>query len=173
MSTESVARNGNSTLLTLSNTGYLGTIAWSYAVFGQMDRSFFSYVWKTLGHFEEQRVSEMFREEDYMLASQVHLVNQCLKLEFPHLQLSLCGDLENKIACAGKTGRLDQIKTSSFQKEVGHLLVNTGVEWVEEYVVDGYTLDAVIVDKKLALEIDGPTHFSRNTGVCVCFVYIY
>jgi very-short-patch-repair endonuclease len=44
---------------------------------------------------------------------------------------------------------------------------------VEEYVVDGYTLDAVIVDKKLALEIDGPTHFSRNTGVCVCFVYIY
>jgi hypothetical protein len=172
-STESVARNGNSTLLTLSNTGYLGTIAWSYAVFGQMDRSFFSYVWKTLGHFEEQRVSEMFREEDYMLASQVHLVNQCLKLEFPHLQLSLCGDLENKIACAGKTGRLDRIKTSSFQKEVGHLLVNTGVEWVEEYVVDGYTLDAVIVDKKLALEIDGPTHFSRNTGVCVCFVYIY
>ncbi|WJX87049.1 hypothetical protein P8452_69280 [Trifolium repens] len=165
MSTESVARNGNSTLLTLSNTGYLGTIAWSYAVFGQMDRSFFSYVWKTLSHFEEQRVSEMFREEDYMLASQVHLVNQCLKLEFPHLQLSLCGDLENKIACAGKTGRLDRIKTSSFQKEVGHLLVNTGVEWVEEYVVDGYTLDAVIVDKKLALEIDGPTHFSRNTGV--------
>ncbi|GKV06188.1 hypothetical protein SLEP1_g18104 [Rubroshorea leprosula] len=146
------------------NRDQLGNLAWSYAVLGQIDRIFFHHVWKTMSKFEEQRISEQYRE-DIMFASQVNLVNQCLKLEYPHLHLSIQGDLEEKIACAGKTKRFNQKITSSFQKEVARLLISTGLDWIREYPVDGYTVDAVLVDKKVALEIDGPTHFSRNTGV--------
>ncbi|CAO2198522.1 unnamed protein product [Urochloa humidicola] len=141
----------------------IGNIAWSYAVIGQLDRPFFLHVWKTLSQFEEQRVSDQYRE-DMMFASQVYLANQSLKLEYPNLGLCLRSDLEEKITRAGKSKRFNQKTTSSFQKEVGRLLYSTGHEWVREYAIDGYTVDAVLVDEKLALEIDGPTHFSRNLG---------
>ncbi|KAJ3683191.1 hypothetical protein LUZ60_013418 [Juncus effusus] len=141
----------------------IGNLAWSYAVLGQTGRPFFSTIWNILSKFKRQRISDQYRE-DVLFANQVYIANQCLKIENPNLGLALSGGLEERIYRVGKTKRFNMKISSLFQKEVGRVLVSTGLDFVREYEIDGYTVDAALVDQKLAFEMDGPTHFSRNLG---------
>ncbi|KAH9291580.1 hypothetical protein KI387_043230, partial [Taxus chinensis] len=105
-----------------------------------------------------------FTRDQLEVVAWSYTINQCLKLEYPHLGLSVGTEFENRVAEACKTKKFNKKTTSLLQKEVGRLLVSTGFDWEQEYSVDGYTLDVVIHHKKVGLEIDGPSHFSRNTG---------
>jgi hypothetical protein len=53
---------------------------------------------------------------------------------------------------------------SIHHKEVDRLLVGTGRDWVCEYMGAEYSVDLALVESKIALEIEGPTHFACHTG---------
>ncbi len=54
---------------------------------------------------------------------------------------------------------------SNGQREVGESLHRLGIPHELEYVTaDGlFSIDLAIVDRHVALEFDGPSHFARNT----------
>jgi hypothetical protein len=54
---------------------------------------------------------------------------------------------------------------SIHHKEVDRLLVGTGRDWVCEYMGAEYSVDLALVESKIALEIEGPTHFACHTDV--------
>ncbi len=49
-------------------------------------------------------------------------------------------------------------------EEVDRLLVGRGWEWVCEYTGAEYSGDLALVESKITLEINGPTHFAHNAG---------
>ena len=54
---------------------------------------------------------------------------------------------------------------STGQREVGESLRRLGVSHELEYITaDGlFSIDLAIVDRRIALEVDGPSHFTTNT----------
>ncbi|GJU00785.1 putative DEAD-box ATP-dependent RNA helicase 29 isoform X2 [Tanacetum coccineum] len=133
------------------NYSQLRNICWSYAVLGQMNRTFFFHIWKILGgHFQEQIIED----------KKIQLVNQCLKYEYPRLSKYVH---ENCIL-AEEITHSDEYFSSSFHKKVRRFLAKTVLDPTKEYFVDAYTLDPSLVDPKVVLGIVGPNHFSRNLG---------
>ena len=91
---------------------------------------------------------------------QAHLASQFLGLGLITLPSSM-------LEVAVKTYREEarKVTVSSGQREVGESLRRLGISHTLEYITaDGlFGIDLAIVDRRIALEFDGPSHFTRNT----------
>jgi hypothetical protein len=91
---------------------------------------------------------------------QAHLASQFLGLKLVTLPSSL---LEEAVAAYRKSAR--EVTVSRGQKAAGESLHRLGILHTLEYITaDGlFSIDLAIVDRRIALEFDGPSHFTTNT----------
>ena len=91
---------------------------------------------------------------------QAHLASQFLGLGLITLPSSM---LEVAVKTYREQAR--KVTLSNGQREVGESLRRLGIPHELEYITaDGlFSIDLAVVDRRVALELDGPSHFTRNT----------
>ncbi len=91
---------------------------------------------------------------------QAHLASQFLGLGLITLPVSMLD-----VAVKAHTKEARKVTVSNGQLEVGESLRRLCVSHELEYITaDGlFSIDLAIVDRRIALEFDGPSHFTRNT----------
>ena len=91
---------------------------------------------------------------------QAHLASQFLRLGLLTLPFS---SLE--VALAAYRERAREVTVSRGQVEVGESLRRLGISHALEYITaDGlFSIDLAIVDRRIAVEFDGPSHFHTDT----------
>ncbi|XP_024533092.1 RAP domain-containing protein, chloroplastic-like [Selaginella moellendorffii] len=140
----------------------LSSIAWSYAVLGQLQRPFFAHVCKEILAFEQD--ASLGQHKHMLQLTQLYQVVLALKWEGNHLELALGDRIEKLAAGAWEKERSSRKSTSFLQKDIERFLVCTGRQWIPEYVDADYSLDFAMKGGKVAIEVNGPSHFARNTG---------
>jgi very-short-patch-repair endonuclease len=91
---------------------------------------------------------------------QAHLASQFLGLGLITLPPSLL-----QVALKARREVVQKVTVSESQRQVGESLRRLGVSHKLEYITaDGlFSIDLAVVDQRIALEFDGPSHFTRNT----------
>jgi hypothetical protein len=91
---------------------------------------------------------------------QAHLASQFLGLGLITLPSSIL-----EVAVKTYTEKARNVTVSNGQREVGESLRRLGIPHELECITaDGlFSIDLAIVDRRIALEFDGPSHFTRNT----------
>ena len=118
--------------------------------------------------FWEQRVEALFHGDGLSQLStlvlsqllQAHLASQYLELGLVTLPPSVL-----HVAVRAKRENSRKATVSNGQRQVGESLHRLGVAHELEHITaDGlFSIDLAIVDRRIALEFDGPSHFTRNT----------
>ena len=90
---------------------------------------------------------------------QAHLASQYLELGLVTLPPSVL-----QVAVRAHRENVREVNVSNGQREVGESLHRLGVAHELEHITaDGlFSIDLAIVDRRIALEFDGPSHFTRN-----------
>ncbi len=91
---------------------------------------------------------------------QAHLASQFLGLGLITLPSSML-----QVAVQAFRDEAQKVTVSKSQRQVGESLRRLGISFELEYTTaDGlYSIDLAIVDRRIALEFDGPSHFTVNT----------
>ena len=139
----------------------VANIIWGLATLGWQASS-------DLGAVFQQLVDALAHERGPTRLSSVHL-SQLLQahLASQFLGLGLITLPSSMLDVAVKTYREEarKVTVSNGQREVGESLRRLGVPHELECITaDGlFSIDLAIVDRRIALEFDGPSHFTRNT----------
>ena len=104
-----------------------------------------------LSHLSNEALSQLL---------QAHLASQFLGLRLITLPSSVL-----EVALAAYREQTQKVTVSRGQREVGESLRRLDISHELEYITaDGlFSIDVAIVDRRVALEFDGPSHFTTNT----------
>jgi very-short-patch-repair endonuclease len=97
---------------------------------------------------------------DLLQLLQAHLASQFLGLGLITLPSAML-----EIAVQAYRDEAQKVTVSKSQRQVGESLRRLGISHELEYTTaDGlFSIDFAIVERRIALEFDGPSHFTRNT----------
>ena len=143
------------------NAQDVANIIWGLATLGwQASSELGAFCQQLVEGFAHERGPAQFSTADLSQLMQAHLASQ-------FLGLGLITLLPSMLEVAVKTYREEaqKVTVSNGQREVGESLRRLGIPHELEYITsDGlFSIDLAIVDRRIALEFDGPSHFTRNT----------
>eukprot|EP00850_Spirogloea_muscicola_P016153 SM000129S26140 [mRNA] locus=s129:281260:283715:+ [translate_table: standard] len=147
--------------------GQLARAAWAYTVLAEARRPSFHALLLAVrsGNSRDAELHAEGNTVEQRRLSQLHQVQLGLAAEWPELELSLGGDLAASAAAAWEREKREGKRAiSSCQREVARLLVGTGRLWEEEHAGGPYSLDLALPTHCIGVEVDGPSHFARDTG---------
>ena len=147
------------------NAQNVANALWALATLGwQANAEMAAVCWQLIERFHDCGRSQLSIVHLSQLL-QAHLASQFLGLGLVTLPPAM-------LEVAVKAHREEALKVtvSNSQREVGDSLRRLGIPHELEYVTaDGlFSIDLAIVDRRIAIEFDGPSHFTINTLEPLC-----